>query len=88
MIPSDKVEEMIKEMHKTHCGFGKTYTLAKQLYFWPIMRTDIKQFCDKCTMCAELRPNQPSTPMTSCRPSNAAGAPMRYVTTDLFNVDG
>ena len=37
VIPSDKVEEMIKEMHKTHCGFGKTYTLAKQLYYWPTM---------------------------------------------------
>ena len=50
------------------------------------MRTDIKQFCDKCTTCAELRPSQPSTTMTSCSPSNAAGTPMRHVPTDLFHV--
>ena len=36
-------------------------------------------------MCAELRPSQPSTPMTSCSPSNAAGASMRHVATDSRN---
>ena len=85
VIPRNKVKCILSELHKSHCGFQKTYTLAKQLYYWPNMRSDIANLCNKCTTCAVLRPSQPTTPMSENKPSQADGAPMRHVATDLFH---
>ena len=48
-------EKLIKEKHSGglsgHFGHNKTMEQLKHFYFWPIMRTNVHKFVDKCTIC-------------------------------------
>ena len=37
---------MLILLHMSHTEVNKTYDIAKQLYFWPCMLSDIRQQCE------------------------------------------
>ena len=58
-IPSGARPELLKELHGSHSGYGKTLNLARRLYFWIGMVNDIKKVVDQCEECQTLRPSNP-----------------------------
>ena len=54
-VPETKINTIIKEAHDApfsgHFGFLKTYHRLSENFFWPRMRTSIKQFCSSCIQC-------------------------------------
>ena len=46
-IPSGARLELLKELHGSHSGYGKTLNLARRLYFWIGMVDDIKKVVDQ-----------------------------------------
>ena len=88
VVPNSHIKSLLKELHASHCGFQKTYALAKQLYFWPGMRNDIIQTCNSCSSYQSLLPSQAHTPIQEKLPSTSKGAPMKEVATDLFHHNG
>ena len=87
-VPTAAIKQLLKLLHQGHCGFTKTYNLARELYYWGGMRNDISQMIDNCTACQNTRPSQQPTPMIASKPSDSVGAPMEYVGTDLFEYAG
>ena len=85
-IPSGARPELLKELHGSHSGYGKTLNLARRLYFWIGMVNDIKKVIDQCEECQTLRP---SNPQKKNQKSFAGGEyPMEAVSTDLFDALG
>ena len=77
-IPSTLTHTLISEAHepptKSHGGIHKTLQRLRQLYYWPNMTTQVRNFINKCEACKLAKPNnQVSKPpmggeMTTERP--------------------
>ena len=77
-VPSSITGTLIVEAHeppnKSHGGIHKTLQRLRQLYFWPGMTAQVKNYIGKCEACKNNKPyNQVSRPpmggeMTSDRP--------------------
>jgi hypothetical protein len=51
VVPASARPNILKQLHASHSGIGKTYQLARQLYYWPGMKqavADLVQGCDTC----------------------------------------
>ena len=51
MILKAARKEILKMLHFAHLGQSKTIALAKQLYYWKGMSSEIKQLIDSCEQC-------------------------------------
>ena len=66
-IPTSLTNTLIEEAHnppnKAHGGIHKTLSRLRQLYFWPGMAAQVKNFISKCEECKMNKPyNQISRP--------------------------
>ena len=48
VVPRGARKNIIKELHHAHLGLTKTYKTAKQLYFWPNMKEELRKEIDAC----------------------------------------
>jgi hypothetical protein len=85
VVPHAAQPNILAKLHRGHCGLVKTTKLARQLYYWPAMASDIKNLVARCAACQELRPSQPGDAL---RPIPAPSEPMEAVATDLCELDG
>ena len=88
VIPRDLKKVILANLHIGHGGEAKTLALAKQLYFWPSMISDVKTFVSNCRPCLELSPSLPNHPIHTQKPSQHSEYPMQTVGTDLFSASG
>ena len=84
VIPDSERPRILDLLHQGHSGITKTRTLAKQLYYWPGLSTDIKQLVTNCSVCFELLPKQPATPLQQ----TASDYPLEHTSVDLFSLRG
>ena len=57
-VPEEARKHVLAKLHIQHTGQNKTYQNAKQLYFWPTMRNEIKQMVETCPECVRMLPSQ------------------------------
>ena len=81
-IPSGARKDILHQLHKGHCGYGKTLQTAWKLYYWPSMKYDIRSLIDNCEKCQQLLPSKPVEPFIATK----AEFPMDMISTDLFHV--
>ncbi|KAK9874212.1 hypothetical protein WA026_002568 [Henosepilachna vigintioctopunctata] len=59
VVPRDKVEELLKEMHGgtsgAHFGVNKTIARIREKFYWVYCRDDVEAWCRKCTTCAATK---------------------------------
>lgn len=59
-IPSSLTENLIKKAHDppqaAHGGRAKTLYRLRQLFYWPGMVLQVRQFCDRCDVCKSTKP--------------------------------
>ena len=77
-------KNVLAQLHKGHCGYGKTLQTARSLYYWPSMKYDIKTMVDNCETCQQLCPSKPVKPFITTK----AKFPMKQISIDLFHVKG
>ena len=87
VIPRPARKAIIDELHRAHSGLTKTYKIATQLFYWPGMKSDIKNKIDSCEACQEQRPSLTRPKLEDNAPSKAT-TPMKHVATDLFDAMG
>ena len=87
VIPQPARSKIIAELHRAHSGINKTYTTARQLYYWPHMKNDIEQAIAACSLCQAERPTQ-ARPLASGTDPRSVARPMDEIGTDLFNAIG
>ena len=84
VVPKLARKEILEKLHIQHCGITKTFKNAKQLYFWPSMKNDIKDFVSKCEECTALLPSQSLEPKIVTQ----ATRPFEAVSVDLGKQNG
>ena len=84
IIPKTHRRKILALLHIQHTGIVKTYNTAKQLYFWPGMKNDIKTTVSSCEECIKLLPSQ----SLETKISTFASRPFEAVSLDLGKQDG
>ncbi len=82
-VPEACQKELLKTLHLGHCGTNKTIKLAKSLYYWRGMASEIKQLVHECLDC---RPFLASQPQEQIIPGTSALGPMDSLGSDLFQI--
>ena len=59
VIPRTARKDLLRELHRSHSGIAKTYLKAKELFYWPSMKSDIMNLVAACSACTEDLPAQP-----------------------------
>ena len=81
-IPAEARKDTLNALHEGHCGFNKTLNTAREIYFWPSMKHDIKAMIERCEACQSLRPSKPTEQFIH----TTAKFPMEMISIDLFHV--
>lgn len=84
VVPVGARPHVLELLHKSHCGTRKTYESARQLYYWPNMKNDIKLVCDSCEACIAFKPSQAREPYQLTH----ADGPMSELGVDLYDFQG
>lgn len=86
VVPAPLRSEILKLAHAGnmagHLGISKTYDRILQNFFWPGLKTDVKNFCKTCQVCQfTSKPNQ-KVPVAPLHPIPAFDEPFSKVLVD------
>jgi hypothetical protein len=85
VIPESLHRSILDQLHTSHSGITRTRSLARKLYFWPGMSTQIADLINACDRCQNLRPSLKSKPLQNLpKPTK----PMQTVSMDLYELKG
>ena len=84
IVPAGYRKTLLELLHLSHSGITKTRELAKHLYYWPGITTDIKKMVESCSECQRSKPSLPRDANIHTTASTA----MESVSADLFQAAG
>ena len=76
---------MLHKIHEGYLGFESCLQRAREVFYWPMMNAEIKDYVSNCSICNTLRPSQCREPL---RPYEIPERPWSKVATDLFTFNG
>ena len=85
IVPTMLRREMIQKVHEGHLGAESCLRRAKEVFFWPLMNAEIRDYVSNCSICNTLRPSQCREPLKS---HEVPERPWSRVATDLFSHKG
>jgi hypothetical protein len=85
VIPESLHRSILEQLHTSHSGITCTRSLARKLYFWPGMWTQIASLINACDKCQNLRPSLKAEPLQNLP---APKEPMQTVSMDLYKLKG
>ncbi|KAJ0172353.1 hypothetical protein K1T71_012326 [Dendrolimus kikuchii] len=62
VIPAQLQPTILKQLHSSHMGIGKTKGLARSYVWWPNIDGDIESMCKQCVTCAAEADAPPRAP--------------------------
>ncbi|KAL9705920.1 hypothetical protein quinque_009438 [Culex quinquefasciatus] len=81
--PKSEREEILRKTHGTaHLGFEKTLAALRERYFWPLMNTETKRFCQDCLVCQTSKATNVNTTAPLKVQRKIAEYPWQFVTMD------
>ena len=85
LIPTGLRPTILRHLHAAHAGVNSTIRRARELYFWPSMTSQIKDYVTKCQVCRQHDPKQTKEPMLS---RQLPIRPWQLIGVDLFTHAG
>ena len=85
IVPSQLRKEMMEKIHSSHLGIEGCLRRAREVFYWPRMNAELKDFILKCDVCNSFKPQQPQEPLM---PHEIPTRPWQKVGTDLMQFDG
>ena len=85
IIPTLLRKEMIQRVHESHLGVESCLRRAREVFYWPLLNSEIKDYVSNCSVCNTLQPSQTREPLTV---HEIPERPWSKVATDLFSFDG
>jgi hypothetical protein len=85
VIPESLRRSILDQLHMSHSGITRTRSLARKLYFWPGMSSQIASLINARDKCQNLRPSLKSEPLKKLP---APKEPMQTVSMDLYELKG
>ena len=65
IVPKSLKNAMMAQLHEPHMGITKTKRRAKELFYWPLMDSDIENFISKCQICLHFSNSNVKEPLIS-----------------------
>lgn len=81
--PKAERTNIIKLIHETaHLGYEKTLAAVRERFFWPLMCTEIKRFCQSCVICQRSKATNINTTTPLKTQKKIAEYPWQFITMD------
>ena len=74
---------MLKQIHRSHTGIKGCLQHAREVLYWPLMNTEVKDFITKCSICQAQKPDQCRKPM---QPYPVPPRPWSILGADMFEL--
>ena len=58
LVPPSLRKEMLKQIHRSHIGIEGCLRRAREVLYWPLMNSEVKDFVSKCSICQSYQPDQ------------------------------
>ena len=84
IIPLKLRKKMMEAVHSSHIGIEGCLRRAREVFYWPLMNAELKDFIKTCSICNSLKPEQTREPFMS---HEIPMRPWQKVGTDLFQLD-
>ena len=84
IVPVKLRKEMMEKVHSSHLGIEGCLRRAREVFYWPRLNAELKDFILKCDTCNSYKPAQPREPLM---PHEIPSRPWQKVGTDLFLFD-
>ena len=85
IVPAVLRKKMVAKIHSSHLGIEGCLRRAREVFYWPRMNSELKDFILKCDICNSHKPEQPQEPLM---PHEIPLRPWQKVGTDLFQFEG
>ena len=79
IAPSQLRKEMMEKIHSSLLGIERCLRRAREVFYWPRMNDELKDFIFKCNVCNSFKPQQPQEPLM---PHEIPTRPWQKVGTD------
>lgn len=81
--PRAEREEIIRKLHEpAHLGPDKTLAMVKERFFWPLMSSEVKRFCQSCLKCQTSKASNQNTTSPMAEQKKVAQFPWQFLTMD------
>ena len=80
--PQAVCRSIVSLLHRSHCGLVKTHATARNFYYWPAMKNDLRTTIDRCKACQSSCPSLPVDNLVKM----TSGQVMQQVSIDLFQI--
>ena len=57
LVPPSLRKEMLKQIHRSHIGIEGCLRRAREVLYWPLMNSEVKDFVSKCSICQSYKPD-------------------------------
>ena len=85
IVPALLRKELIQRVHDGHLGVESCLRRAREVMYWPLLNSEIKDYVSNCSVCNALQPAQTREPLTV---HEIPERPWSKVATDLFSFNG
>jgi len=83
LVPQSMYSDMLKKIHANHLGAESNIRMAREVLFWPGMRTAIHDMCSACQTCAQYGAAASKEPMKSLP---VPSGPWQLISQDIFTL--
>ena len=63
IVPASLRKEMMEKVHSSHLGIEGCSRCAREVFFWPRINAELKDFILKCDVCHSYKPEQTLEPL-------------------------
>lgn len=63
VVPKILRKDITKLLHETHLGFNKIYKIARELFYWPSITSELKSYIGQCQICIRYSKSQIKKPI-------------------------
>ena len=84
VVPASLRKAMLEKIHYAHLGAEGCLRRAREIFYWPRMSSEMKDYVAKCGTCNTFRPEQSKEPLKS---HELPTRPWAKVATDSFMFD-
>ena len=87
MIPDEKREEILKQIHEGHLGLNKCQMHAKETVYWPGLNDQLEQLILNCQLCLKYSKSKNKSALHTALGHEVPPVPWSKVTTNIFHYE-
>ena len=87
VIPDEKREEILKQIHEGHLGLNKCQMHAKETVYWPGLNNQLEQLILNCQLCLKYSKLKKRSTLHTALGHEVPPVPWSKVATDIFHYE-